>query len=52
MNMCQAGDGKWIAMGLIRPHQWEQLISILDWPELVNDPRFETLAGRADTLRS
>jgi hypothetical protein len=32
MNMCEAGDGKWIAMGLIRPHQWEQLISILAWP--------------------
>lgn len=46
LNYHQAGDGLWLAMGLIRQGEWETLMALIGHSEAASDPRFSP-ANRA-----
>jgi crotonobetainyl-CoA:carnitine CoA-transferase CaiB-like acyl-CoA transferase len=41
----KCGDGRYITL-MSLAHQWPQLVSALDMPELLNDPRFSSASAR------
>jgi crotonobetainyl-CoA:carnitine CoA-transferase CaiB-like acyl-CoA transferase len=40
------GDDRWVALSIINGGQWRALCAVLDRPDLADDPRFTSLAGR------
>jgi crotonobetainyl-CoA:carnitine CoA-transferase CaiB-like acyl-CoA transferase len=52
-NIYQLGDGTWIALGMtLHPHKyWPALCNALGRPELIDDPRFESVAKRRENFR-
>lgn len=41
-----AGDDQWIAIAVTAEHQWQALLRTTHMPELADDARFVTMAGR------
>jgi crotonobetainyl-CoA:carnitine CoA-transferase CaiB-like acyl-CoA transferase len=52
-NIYELGDGTWIALGMtLHPHKyWPALCNALGRPELIDDPRFESVAKRRENFR-
>ena len=45
-NMYRCKDDRWIQLQLLQPERyWKPLATVLDIPELANDPRFSTRSG-------
>jgi crotonobetainyl-CoA:carnitine CoA-transferase CaiB-like acyl-CoA transferase len=45
MNTYRCGDGRWIALGLVRREQWVTLLGIVGLEALSSDERFITVRG-------
>jgi CoA:oxalate CoA-transferase len=50
-NMYEASDGKWLAMGCIRPEHWDLAMPMLGLEHLLTDPRYSTMPARAENSR-
>jgi crotonobetainyl-CoA:carnitine CoA-transferase CaiB-like acyl-CoA transferase len=45
----KCGDGKWIALHLSSPEKfWQGLANVIEYPDLLKDPRFATREGRIE----
>ena len=51
-NHYQCGDGKWICLAMAQQDRyWTDFCKTLDIPEVATDPRFATMAKRADNAK-
>lgn len=49
-NTFQAGDGAWVHVMAGVDHSFKRLVNMLGKPELLEDPRFSTLAARMENV--
>ncbi len=51
-NHYQCGDGKWICLAMAQQDRyWTDFCKVLGIPEVATDPRFDTMAKRAETAK-